>query len=156
MARKLLKLALLGGISVIVFSCACNRPQEVRPVQREDKQLTCKDVVLEINEAEYLRKKALDSRGISADQALLPLCWAPTYIAGEKAVTAADERLEYLGQIYDLLDCGSKMRAPQQTLPPPPPVRNDAVPPMQRRMVAPQPPGSLPPQYTPAPVAPGK
>lgn len=140
-------------IASITASCACNRPDEIRPVRREDKQLTCKDVVLEINETEYLRKKAEESRGISADQILLPLCWMPTYLAGQETVKAADERLEYLGQIYDLLNCGAKARTPVQTLPPPPPIRSGSLPPMQRRMAPPPPqPGNLPPRYSPVPA----
>lgn len=101
--------------------------------------MNCKDVVLSITEAEQYRKKALETRSISADQVLLPLCWAPTYFASQSAVKAADERLEYLGNIYDVLDCSRKAKAPSQALPPPPPYRPGALPPIQRRPLPPPP-----------------
>lgn len=109
----------------------------MRPIQDSDKQLSCKEVVLSINEAEQYRKKAMETRGITADQALLPLCWAPTYLSAQDAVAAADERLEYLGNIYDLLNCGNKNKPPVQTLPPPPGYRPGALPPMQRQPLPP-------------------
>lgn len=149
MKKKWFNILLLSILSVTLVSCSCSRPKKVRTIQREDKQLTCKDVILEINETEYLRKQALESKGISPSQALLPLCWAPTYMAAQDAVKAADERLEYLSQIYDLLHCGQKQRAPQRSLPAPPPIRPGALPSMQRSVTTPPPPGNLPPRYNP-------
>ena len=144
-----LKVIALSLLSVMLVSCTCTRPKKVRTIQREDKQLTCKNVILEINETEYMRKQALETSAVAGGQALLPLCWAPTYFATKTSVKAADERLDYLGQIYDLLHCGRKQRPPQRSLPAPPPMRPGALPPMQRSVSPPPPPGNLPPRYNP-------
>lgn len=143
MAKRAFIKYITVGLTLLLGSCTCNKPYAMRSIQDDDKQLNCKAVVLSINEAEQYRKKALETRGITTDQALLPLCWAPTYLAAQDAVAAADERLEYLGNIYDLLNCGKKGKPPPKTLPPPPPYRPGALPPMQRRPLPP-PPGYSP------------
>src|SRR5690606_13004177 len=127
-----IKLFAITGAAIMLGSCTCNKPYEMRPIQDADKQLSCKEVVLSINEAEQYRKQAMDTRGITADQALLPLCWAPTYFAGQDAIKAADARLEYLGNIYDLLDCGNKAKASARPVPPPPGYRPPGMPPMRQ------------------------
>ena len=126
-------------LSVLLVACTCNQPYKVKPVERGDKKLTCPDVILELNEAEYRKKQAMSAKGISADQALLPLCWLPTYTSAQEAQKAADERIEYLTQIYNVLQCDRKKRGSARTLPPPPPIRKQATPPRQRRILTPPP-----------------
>lgn len=126
-------------ITMALASCTCNQAYTVRPIRDEDKQLDCKTTVLSINEAEQYRKKAIETRGISGGQVFLPLCWMPTYFSAQDAVQAADERLEYLGNIYELLGCSAKAKAPERSLPPPPPYREGALPPTHRRPLPPPP-----------------
>lgn len=127
--------------ALVLAGCACNQPEKVEPFQKTDKEMSCKQVVLETTEIEYRRKQAADYSVVGIDQALLPLCWAPTYVSKQDAIKAADERLEYLGQIYELLGCDRKQQAaPQQSsLPSPPPIRSDALPRMQRQQAVPMP-----------------
>lgn len=101
-----------------LVSCTCGTPLEVSPIQRDDKKLACKDVILEINEAEHYRDEGVQSQGINMGEALMPICWASGYVDGSKAVKAANSRIDYLGQIYDLLDCGGN--ASSASSPPPP------------------------------------
>lgn len=94
-------MALLG-----VAACSCRVPPNVTSIQKADKKLTCRDVIFEINETEHYRSQASTSRKISMGEALMPTCWMAGYVDGEEAISAADARIEYLGHIYDLLDCG--------------------------------------------------
>ncbi len=126
--------------ALVLAGCACNQPDKVEPFQKTDKEMTCKQVVLETTEIEYRRKQAEEYPVIGIDQALLPLCWAPTYASKIDARKAADERLEYLGQIYEIMGCDRKQpqASPQQSsLPAPPPIRSDALPQMQRQRAVP-------------------
>jgi hypothetical protein len=60
--RMNLRLVSIAGAALLLASCTCNKPYEMRPIQEEDKQLSCKEVVLSINEAEQYRKKAIFPR----------------------------------------------------------------------------------------------
>lgn len=118
-------LVTLLSVSIAVLalaSCTCKAPHKLKPIQQTDKKLTCKDVLMEINEAEFRKKEALDASAVSGGQVLLPLCWLPSYFSARNAVEAADDRLEYLTQIHDVLGCGKV--APDRPLPPPPAIRN--------------------------------
>ncbi len=116
---------LFAGVSLLL-SCTCGVPLRVTSVQRSDKKLTCKDVILEINESEEYRKQGAIEKGIGFGEILAPLCWVNGYLDGRSAVGSANARIEYLGHIYDLLDCGGKgkdkdQQQPPAMLPPPPP-----------------------------------
>gem|GEM_PF-4793112 len=104
----------------VLSSCDCSVPLEVTSIQKGDKKLACKDIILEINEAEHYRERAIEDQRISAGEILMPTCWLSGYVDGGKAIKSADARIEYLGHIYDLLDCGG-LSTP---VPPPPVARN--------------------------------
>jgi len=112
MAAKFLYRSCLIACMTVLVSCNCSPPLRVTSIQKGDKRLTCKDIILEINEAEHYRTQAIDERGIGISEALLPACWASGFVNGAQAKKAADARIEYLGNIYDLLDCGRKADAP--------------------------------------------
>ena len=108
MAISLKKTTVLLGAAFILSSCTCGVPLKVTPIQRSDKKLTCKEVILEINEAEHYREHGGKAKGIELGEALMPICWATGYIDGNKAANQANERIKYLSHIYDLLDCANE------------------------------------------------
>lgn len=110
----------LLSIVALVTACTCITPFKVTSIQRSDKKLTCKDVILEINEAEHYREEAAKERGVGIGEVLMPICWLTGYVDGEQGIKSANARIEYLGNIYDLLDCGG--RTESGNMPPPPPV----------------------------------
>lgn len=117
---RLLKLLIFIGMFGALGACTCATPVVVSEIQRSDKKLTCKDVILEINESEHFKDLASKERGIGLGNALMPVCWVSSYVDTSKAINAANARIAYLGNIYDVLDCGGKsdipntgMRAPQ-------------------------------------------
>lgn len=89
-------------------SCACNSPLKVTPVQRGDKSLNCKQLILEIIEAENYRTMAEETQGVSASEVLTPSCWITGYISSQNAIKLANSRINYLGNIYDLNNCEIK------------------------------------------------
>lgn len=97
--------------SLLLFflsACNCGTPIKIKSIQQDDKNLTCKDVILEINEAEFFRKEAAISQRITLEEAFTPTCWLSTYLSGSEAARAANERIQYLSQLYDILDCGGR------------------------------------------------
>lgn len=104
LGKKLSALAILATL----VSCTCATPLVVSEIQKSDKKLTCKDIILEINEAEHYKDLAKKERGIGFGNALMPVCWASSYVDAAKSVDAANARVAYLGKIYDVLDCGGK------------------------------------------------
>ena len=93
-------------VALSLASCNCNPPLEVTAIQKSDKKLACKDIILEINEAEHYRAEAVESRKVGFGELFMPTCWISGYVNGQQAIKSAAARIDYLGHIYDLLDCG--------------------------------------------------
>lgn len=96
--------------SILINSCTCANPLQVTPIQRSDKNLDCGQIILEIAEAEQYRNYAIKQKGISMGEALMPVCWAAGYMDGGKAADRANERIEYLGRLYDTRGCVNEGR----------------------------------------------
>ncbi len=127
------KILSAGVIFAFLASCTCGVPLKVTPIQADDKKLACKDVILEINEAEHYRDEGAEAAGISFGEALMPVCWVSGYIDGSQAKKSANARIDYLGRIYDLLECGGTGadedgEERSSFAPPPPPMAAVAVP----------------------------
>ncbi len=105
---RFLKILVLVVASGALLSCTCANPLVVSEIQKTDKKLVCKDVILEINETEHYRDLAKSESGIGFGNFLMPICWVTSYTNASKAVKAAKVRIEYLGHIYDVMDCGGK------------------------------------------------
>ena len=103
-----IKCALVIFTALVLVSCSCRNPTRVSPIQREDKKLTCRDIIMEMNESEHYREYAFETKAITMDEILMPSCWIGGYIDAEKAMSYAEKRMEYLGHIYDLLDCAGE------------------------------------------------
>jgi len=112
------------GFFAALTSCTCGTPLKVTSIQGDDKNLACKDVILEINEAEHYRDQAAGAEGINLGNALAPVCWVSSYVDANEAIKAANARIDYLGRIYELMDCGGNEMGGGQSssAPPPPPV----------------------------------
>lgn len=110
---------------LLLSSCNCSPPLRITSIQSTDKKLACKDIILEINEAEHYAQQASEAEGISLDEILVPTCWVTGYLDGNQAKKSSQARIEYLGHIYDLLDCGKapperpQSNAPKNMAPPP-------------------------------------
>lgn len=144
------------GLLLLLASCNCSAPLEITSIQKSDKKLACKDIILEINEAEHYRDQAKAAKGISMMEVLMPTCWVSGYIDGNSALKSADARINYLGNIYDLLDCGGTSKSaapPAKATPAPRPSTRVAPPPRPPVQYAPPPQGYPPMGMSPYPPA---
>lgn len=102
-------LRVLAVSALIVLLSACTGGKEspyAAPVTKADKELSCDEIKLEINDAEFVKKKASENRGFRARNVLWPFGYPATYMSADEAIDSANERIEYLQQIYTIKDCG--------------------------------------------------
>jgi hypothetical protein len=90
---------------VVLTACAGQSSKKVASLQKKDKSLTCSEVQLEINEAEYYRKSAEGNKAPGISSVIMPVGYISTYMDANTAVKAADERIDYLNRIYDIRKC---------------------------------------------------
>jgi hypothetical protein len=97
------------AITFLVSACSGTKSAKVASLQKSDKTLSCKEIMLEQNEAEFYRKTAEKNKGPSIKSMLMPLGYVSTFVDANKAIDASDSRIEYLNRIYDILDCDNPM-----------------------------------------------
>ena len=102
------KLGLVVVALLITSSCAGTRSASVIPVQSRDKQLSCREIKLEMNEAEQYKAAAEKNRNPDLRTFLAPLGYMYTVTSASEAITASEERIKYLQEVYDLSGCNAK------------------------------------------------
>lgn len=105
-----LKKVLWSGVLMAILSgCSSHEPAtKVTPMQKKDKRLSCKEILLEMNEAEFYRQMAYKNKGPKIKNVLMPLGYISTYMDSNEAIEAADARVSYLDRIYEIMNCGAK------------------------------------------------
>ncbi|MCD6035762.1 MAG: hypothetical protein K0R63_1503 [Rickettsiales bacterium] len=104
------KLVLMGMVAVLVSACSGDTSPKVQSLQRKDKQLSCKEVLLEMNEAEFYRTTAQKNKGPGLKSVLMPLGYISTYMSAEEAINASGARIDYLDRIYQIMGCEADAR----------------------------------------------
>lgn len=99
--KKTLFLLLL---SVTLTSCG-EDSVKVEPMKKNDRELSCSDMLLEVNDAEFYKKQALEKKALGIKSIIMPLGYIDTYMNADEAITAADSRIEYLKKIYEIRGC---------------------------------------------------
>ena len=105
------KIAYGGAAAILAMSAAaCATPEVVDSRQATDAQLSCAELLSEIDEAEEFRSEAREERGVTgtnvAAAVFFPLGLVGTYMNTEEAIEAAEERIEHLEEIYEEKNCG--------------------------------------------------
>ena len=90
---------------IALSSCSGVRSSAVVPVQSKDKQLTCREILLEINEAEEYKKTAENNKDPGLRSFIAPLGYAYTLSSANDAIKASDDRISYLQDIYRISGC---------------------------------------------------
>lgn len=99
---------------VLLVSCGgVDESKKIDAMQRSDKHLSCKEILLEMNEAEFYRKMAQKNRGPKLKNVLMPLGYISTYMSAEEAIEASDARVAYLDQIYEIMRCSERENLPR-------------------------------------------
>jgi hypothetical protein len=76
------------------------------PMYSTDKQLSCEELQLEINEANFFLQKAEKSRGITVGSIFSPIGYASKLMDAEDAIETSQTRIEYLNRIAEIKQCG--------------------------------------------------
>lgn len=86
---------------------ACAGKQSPRPAQvtTVDKEMSCEELQLEMNDVQYLRQTAEENRGANARNILWPFSYPSTYLSADEALASADRRLGYLQRVYTIKEC---------------------------------------------------
>jgi len=94
------------SLLIILTSCSGVRSTAVVPGQSKDKQLTCREIMLEINEAEEYKKTAESNKNPGMRSFIAPLGYMYTVSSAEEAIQASDKRITYLQDVYRISGCG--------------------------------------------------
>lgn len=100
-------------LSVLVAACGSSgetNAVKVKALQKKDKHLSCQEILLEMNEAQFYNRMAHKKRGVKLKNVLMPLGYISTYMDSEDAIGAAQARVEYLDRIYEIMRCEEKER----------------------------------------------
>ena len=106
MLRILRHLALYTAVVCSLTACKGKESFATPPISKADKELSCDEIKLEMNDAEYVKMKARENRGFRAGNIFWPFGYPSTYMSAEEAIDSADERIKYLESIYRIKDCG--------------------------------------------------
>lgn len=102
--------SLLAFSAGLFLMAGCARSVAVERVKMEDTQLTCAQLLSEIQEADRFRKAAEDNKGVTGTNAAAALLFRPalfvTYSDANEAIRAADERKAHLTKLYSEKSCG--------------------------------------------------
>jgi len=93
--------------TILLASCSGVRSSSVVPVQSKDKQLTCRDILLEINEAEQYKAAAEKNKNPDVRSFMAPLGYMYTITSANEAITSSEKRIAYLRDIYRISGCAS-------------------------------------------------
>lgn len=108
------KIIMLAVLSLAITACGSSDGEgkvgsvKVKPLQKNDKNLSCREILLEMNEAQFYQKMAHKNRGVKLKNMLMPLGYISTYMDSEDAIGAAQARVEYLDKIYEIMHCEEK------------------------------------------------
>lgn len=105
--KKIAKFCALGIMLAVGSACtsSAETSKRVEALQKKDKQLTCKEILLEMNEAEFYKGMANKNKGAKLKYVLMPLGYISTYMDAEEAIEASNARVSYLNKIYEISGC---------------------------------------------------
>ena len=103
-------IVLISALALSLVACAGKESEKVATMQKKDKNLTCREVLLEQNEAEFYKSTAEKNKDPDMKTVLMPLGYISTYMNANEAVGAANARVEYLARIYEIMGCDTKLQ----------------------------------------------
>lgn len=103
------KVIITTAISLCLMACGSKESEKVTAMQKKDKNLTCREVLLEQNEAAFYKETAEKNKNPDVKSVLMPLGYISTYMSADEAVNAANARVAYLARIYEIMGCQNKI-----------------------------------------------
>jgi hypothetical protein len=105
MKRQLIMACTAAVLTLSLIGCGGKPSPSAAQITTVDKGMSCEALLLEINDAEYIRQTAMSNRGLSARNILWPFGYPATYMSAEEAIASADRRIAYLQKVYVIKDC---------------------------------------------------
>ncbi len=105
--------AMITTVSLLTVGCVSS--QKVDRVRVDDDQLSCKEIIEQIKEAEDYKKKAEANKGVTGTNVAAAVFFLPglvsTYIDANDAIKAAEERKQHLVDVYREKKCKNGKKA---------------------------------------------
>ena len=103
-------LKLIAGVACLgLLVTACATPTVVETRQASDRNLNCEQLLAAIEETNDFEEEARDDRGVTGTNVAAAVFFWPaligTYMNTEDAIEAAQDRREYLTELYEQRDC---------------------------------------------------
>lgn len=96
---------LIITLTLSLAACSGKKSAQVVALQESDKNLSCREIKLEMNEAEFYLKNAKRNKGMGITDIFTPIGYMSTYKSASKAEDSANDRIEYLAKIHDIMHC---------------------------------------------------
>jgi len=100
-------------VGIVLAGCSGTPSKKVVAMQSKDKRMTCRELQLEMNEAEFYARAAENNRR-SIKNVLMPLGYMSTYMSAQEAMEASETRVEYLGRISEIMGCDTQSHQNQE------------------------------------------
>lgn len=97
------------AMSLIMLASCGGETVKVETMKKTDKDLSCNDILLEINETEFHKKQAQEKKSLGIKSIVMPLGYIDTYMSADEAISAADSRIAYLNRIYEIKNCDNNV-----------------------------------------------
>jgi hypothetical protein len=92
-------------MGLALSACGGKQSPAASQVTNVDKDLSCEELQLEMNDADYIRQTAEKNKGLSARNILWPFGYPATYMSADEALESANRRLAYLQKVYNIKNC---------------------------------------------------
>lgn len=113
------QIGLVTTLATVLSGCAT--PHVVRAVQTADTSMTCRQLEMEMSEADRFRDAAQREKGVTGTNVAAVLFFWPamigTYSNANEAIAAADTRKAHLNGIYVQKKCGEKTQVADAVAP---------------------------------------
>lgn len=96
----------LVAAATVLAACGGRESDTGKPTMtKNDKFLTCDEILLEINDAKFLNAQAQENKGVGFKDIIWPVGYAGSYRNAEEAIEATNKRISYLSNIYAIKRC---------------------------------------------------
>ena len=92
---------------VLLTACGENVPKGAPPWKDTDKHLSCQQLLLEMNDAEFWNKVAQSKKEMDVSDFLWPPGYIGTRSSAQDAIAATNARLGNLQNIYGIKGCSN-------------------------------------------------
>lgn len=101
-----MKKIIISLMALVALAACGTRSETGKPAMtRNDKRLSCEDLLLEINDAKFLHDQAEKNKGLNFKNVIWPVGYPETYSSAEEAISNTTARVQYLQNIFNIKKC---------------------------------------------------